>query len=169
MNILKWWKERKERKQQRKERNQVIRAALKSCLDEEDTYEERKIQKLYRQIQQWGYEDFSSSELILVSSAWKRTLREITREEYREWLAEYIKSGGKIGDCRETFRGRWDWDYDKILIATQDIFITPLYGKRGLEIVVPEGITITGDLGHNHILSLTDKRADLPPIFKDLV
>jgi len=82
-------------------------------------------------------------------------LREATAQDYKDWLAGYLRNGGRpthFSDspvsCRNDF-----------YVATSDFHLVPLYGAAAIKIIVPAGIRVRlldasesfGGYGHNEL------------------
>ena len=61
---------------------------------------------------------------------------------YKKWLRGYLENGGTPT--------HW-YDYglpDSFYVAKRNIEMTPLFGSTAINIIVPKGIDVSGNLGH---------------------
>lgn len=85
--------------------------------------------------------------------------------DYERWLVGHLEAGGKITHVYDYPWSRWDW----FAPLKSGIEILPLYGSMSIQIIVPKGISIHGEWGHNDIFWMDGFRASsIVPIFSDI-
>lgn len=89
-------------------------------------------------------------------------------EDYKKWLAGFIKKGGEPTHFYDyPMKGSLDdW-----LVATADFELVPLYGANSLHIIVLNGVKFKGgDLGHTELYFMDgfEKRASCIPVYADI-
>lgn len=93
-----------------------------------------------------------------------KNLKVANHTEYTDFIAEYLKAGGKIdhsyGIVQDVFMDFNGGAYGNgirrgpsLFIAKEDCVIPNEYGSRAMTIIVPRGKTVTTG-GHNNILDL---------------
>lgn len=93
-----------------------------------------------------------------------KAFRPALREDYQQWLAGYLERGGEITHVYDYPWHRWRW-----YVAFESAEIFPLYGSSSINIIVPQGIELTGDPGHSTIFWMDGFRASsIVPIFSDI-
>jgi hypothetical protein len=100
--------------------------------------EKEKWQTEYRDLLEQPDDDFEDS------------LRPAHKRDYERWLEGHLSAGGKITHA---------YDYkmpESFRVAMEDMTLRPLYGARSLNIIVPEGIEVTGELGHTNLYLMKD-------------
>jgi len=83
---------------------------------------------------------------IRIAQNWKMTLRPAFKREYAKWLNHYLENGGEITHFYD-----YNFPANMFFVATCDIVVTPLYGANAFSVIVPYGITVTGETGHSNI------------------
>lgn len=79
-----------------------------------------------------------------------------TEKDYTKWLHAYIVNGGKPTHLYNQFSNqRYDEDHrqweNSWYLAKNDFEVVPLYGSTSANIIVPFGISFSGqDFGHNN-------------------
>lgn len=80
------------------------------------------------------------------ASLWLRHTRHATATDYKRWLDGHIINGGEISHVYQYNMP------DNFLVAQAAMKITPLYGARSVQIIVPRGIRVEAeDVGHNNV------------------
>lgn len=74
-------------------------------------------------------------------------LRKANIADYLDWLSAYSKVN------QEVFTHRYDYSFyqQDFYVALTDFTIKPLYGAPSINIIVPDHITVHGDVGHNKL------------------
>lgn len=83
--------------------------------------------------------------------------RPAVADDYDQWLGGYLANEGTIDRCasRPMRTDRW-------FVAKASFEIRPLYGAQYINIIVPEGVTVTGDPGHNELYFMDGFTTYLP-------
>lgn len=88
----------------------------------------------------------------VAKSGFLTSCRRAKLEDYKEWLrrpgavAKHRYNHDLDTHCTHNDRC---YGYPEWLVAKRDIKVTPLYGAMSVHIIVPEGVELTGDLGHS--------------------
>ena len=86
------------------------------------------------------------------------------RWQYEEWLSGFLFNGGRITHVYDYPWTRWRW-----LCAHRTFTIKPKYGSRAVNLIVPVGITISGDRGHSTLYFMDGFHTeDIVPLFADM-
>lgn len=94
-------------------------------------------------------------------------LRAATITDYLDWLSAYSIVNSSV------FTHRYDYSFYRadFYVALNDFTITPLYGASSINIIVPEHVTVHGDVGHNQLYLHGEKPTEVGgcvPYFSDL-
>jgi hypothetical protein len=73
------------------------------------------------------------------------------RRDYERWLRGYLRNGGKAPHYFNRPWDRWEWVRSKT-----HLILRPLYGSYALNIIIPEGGTVSGERGHSNLFFMTD-------------
>ncbi len=98
-------------------------------------------------------------------SGFLASCRRATPEDYSRWLADRdpaIRTAARRDyelDTRNTHTDRC-WGYPQWVVAERDIRVTPLHGAMAVNIIVPPGVKVEGDLGHSEAFLMGDGRMD---------
>lgn len=99
------------------------------------------------------------------SEVWMPSLIPASPRDYTKWLDKFLLEGGDISHIYDYPIGRWDF-----YVATKDIILTPLYGAKSLNIIVPIGINVDNiDCGHINVFYTDEKNSasSIVPCFSD--
>ncbi len=90
-----------------------------------------------------------------------------SKNDYITWLHGFLDAGNKPSHFYDYPFDQWGNFY----IATESFEITPLYGSASINIIVPNGIQITGDPGHTNLYYSDGYKTSLNfiPVFSDTI
>jgi hypothetical protein len=74
-------------------------------------------------------------------------VKQASRGDYNKWLINFVENGGEPTHYYDYPFNRWRNFY----VAIENFEIKPLYGASRINIIVPKGITITGNQGHTDL------------------
>lgn len=77
----------------------------------------------------------------------KQYLRTASKLDYVEWLDSYKE----ITNMQPTHEYDYKFPTESFYVAIKDFTIEPLYGSASLNIIVPEHVMVTGELGHTNL------------------
>lgn len=69
--------------------------------------------------------------------------------DFKLWLKGFLDKGGTPDYIR-------DYNRERTYLASKDFEMTPLHGSGSIDIIVPEGIIVTGNAGHGTIYRMKD-------------
>lgn len=72
--------------------------------------------------------------------------RPATLYDYKDWLKGHLENGGKITHYYE--HSFYNHNF-YVLLSNAEIL--PFYGSQSFQIIVPVGLTLTGDSGHSSL------------------
>lgn len=114
------------------------------------------------------YEEEHAQQERQANSKMFPALRKASRIDYMTWLKGYVAQGREPTHVYDYPFDRWDNFY----MAERDFEVIPLYGSSSINIIVPEGIKVSGSCGHNELFFMDGfKTCDygIVPIFEDTV
>ncbi len=120
----------------------------------------RMRERVVRRSRMDDWERSSKRAVAEAKAGFLASCRRATPDDYKRWLAV---SDPEIGvkrrdyklDTRDTHTDR-NWGYPQWVVAQTDIKVTPLHGAMAVNIIVPRGVTVEGDLGHSEAFSMGD-------------
>lgn len=89
-------------------------------------------------------------------------------EDYKKWLAGFMKKGS---ESTHFYNYPMKGSLDDWLVATADFELVPLYGANSLHIIVLNGVKFKGgDLGHTELYFMDrfEKQASWVPVYTDI-
>lgn len=115
-------------------------------------------------------EEYRQERMKMKHARWKLqgVTRKATPNEYRRWLGGYLSRGGKnlkIED--ETFRT----SADEWFLLEEDVELPGLYGTEAVSLLVPKGISVSGERGHCDILYMDGYRTEgvhRVPVYREM-
>ena len=92
-------------------------------------------------------------------------LKSARLENYKSWLAEFLKRGGK-----PTHAYNYEMPLDNWFVAIEDLEVIPLYGSKSVNIIISKNIKFKGgDLGHSNLYFMENGKniGGFIPIYTD--
>lgn len=134
--------------------SEAIREARERARRETVDFKERRVQQKRQH-----------ERLMIAKYAMLQSFRTANKRDYELWLAGYLEAGGKITHVYDYPWGRRDW-YAPV---ADNVELIPLYGATSIQIIVPAGMTVSGDGGHSLIFWMDGFRAPrVVPLFSDI-
>jgi len=132
--------------------NNTIREFHKKTVERENKEWEARIKKNDDE-----YLESKKSSLV-----WKSTLLDASKDDYVKWLNDL--------SVVPTHHYGYDMHTEYWFIATENFTITPLYGSSSINIIVPIGIDVEGESGHNglYFFDKEKKSSDWIPFYNNL-
>ncbi len=82
---------------------------------------------------------------------------------YSEWLTGYVNRGGAPTHFYEYL-----FPADRWFLAVADMVMYPLYGATAIHVIIPPGIKVVGEYGHNRLFWLDGyKTNSAVPVYSD--
>lgn len=92
-----------------------------------------------------GYDEQHAKDQEWLDDLWQWTVA-ADPEDYNAWLTGHLRAGGKVSHFYS-----YEMPAEQWFVANVSFEIRPLYGSASINVIVREGVAVTGKTGHNSL------------------